>query len=94
MYNARSQRASRGRGKKSFSRPAGNFGNRFSNGPKKPRGITKLNHDLFVKKAVQTHEATPVVHEIKHVFNDFAICNELKVNIGNKGFATPTPIQD
>jgi superfamily II DNA/RNA helicase len=46
-----------------------------------------------VNKAAQS-EIAPVVHEIRHVFNDFAICNELKVNIGNKGFATPTPIQD
>jgi superfamily II DNA/RNA helicase len=94
MYNARSQRASRGRGKKTFSRPAGNFGNRFSNGPRNARKITKLNHDLFVKKAVDTIQTPEVIHEIRHVFNDFAFCNELKVNIGNKGFTTPTPIQD
>lgn len=93
MYNARSHRASRGRGKKTFNRPSGNFGNRFSNGPRKPRAIIKLDHNLFVKKAEQSSEA-PVVHEIKHVFNDFAICNELKANIENKGFTTPTPIQD
>lgn len=93
MYNTRPHRASRGRGKKTFSRPAGNFGNRFNSGPKKAGGITKLNHDLFVKKATASIEA-PVVHEIQHVFNDFAVCSELKVNIENKGFATPTPIQD
>jgi superfamily II DNA/RNA helicase len=91
MYNKRSSRGDSGKRNTSSShsrgqRSRGNFS-------PKARKITKLDSNLFVNRSQQS-ETPQVQHTIKHVFNDFAICNELKVNIENKGFTTPTPIQD
>lgn len=91
MYNGRSSRGSSRHKQSNGHTTNGSRPRHFS--PKKPRKVIKLDPNLFVNKAVDTSNA-PVVHEIRHVFNDFALCNELKVNIGNKGFTKPTPIQD
>ncbi len=93
MYNNRFRKSSRGRGRKALNRPDNTYGNRFSQPVRKARKITKLDHNLFINQAVTNN--TPLqVQEIKHVFNDFAVCAELKGNIAAKGFTTPTPIQD
>jgi ATP-dependent RNA helicase RhlE len=55
---------------------------------RKPR---ELDTSLFVKKAAtQTKETV----EIKHTFADFLISDQIKQNIAQKGYHTPTPIQD
>lgn len=47
---------------------------------------------LFVKKAeIITDQNTPV---ITHTFADFKIAESLQKNIAEKGYQTPTPIQD
>jgi superfamily II DNA/RNA helicase len=51
----------------------------------------RINPALFVKKAVP---ATTEKYESKNQFNDFLVCDELKRNIGYKGYTSPTPIQD
>ncbi len=99
MYNKRNNRSTRGRGKKPFKQVPGGatYNNSYANRPfraaGKPRKVTKLDHNLFVNQASST-SLTPIVHEIKHVFTDFNVCAELKSNILEKGFTTPTPIQD
>jgi len=44
-----------------------------------------------VKKAV---EQTPEKYIPKHVFSDFDLCGQLKMNIASRGYKEPTPIQD
>lgn len=51
-----------------------------------------LNPSLFVNKPQQ--EVQIVKHEITHKFSDFLISDQIKQNILQKGYVTPTPIQD
>jgi superfamily II DNA/RNA helicase len=90
--------------KDSGSRPS-RFGRRRSSfqgstGPKthhrsgKPKRRAQKTFDpsLFMKEVKeQTKDA---VYLPKNTFNDFAIVDQLKKNIEDKGYATPTPIQD
>ena len=61
---------------------------RQSNGNKK----SNLNPNLFINKAQIEEKAQAVA--IKHKFEDFLIAEQIKMNISNKGYTTPTPIQD
>ncbi len=56
------------------------------------RKQSNVNPALFVNKPIQEVRA-PIV-EIKHQFGDFLIAEQIKTNILNKGYTTPTPIQD
>lgn len=58
------------------------------------RNFQEMNVDLskLVNKA--TAPAEVEVYEPTHAFADFAIDERLKTNIANKGYTTPTPIQD
>lgn len=56
------------------------------------RRQSNVNPALFVNKPVQ--EISMPVVEIKHQFGDFLIAEQIKTNILNKGYTTPTPIQD
>ena len=47
---------------------------------------------LFVKKPV--YQDVPKEVEIKHNFSDFLIAEQIKINISNKEYNKPTPIQD
>lgn len=47
--------------------------------------INKVNDDAFIH---------PVEHVLQHEFNDFLIDERLKKNIVDKGYISPTPIQD
>lgn len=73
-------------------RPKGPSRSRFS-GPK-----TKRNHSTFsdiskfVNKAVITEEVSTFIPD--HAFSDFVLDPLLKSNILNKGYESPTPIQD
>ncbi|MBI5644522.1 DEAD/DEAH box helicase [Candidatus Kaiserbacteria bacterium] len=51
-----------------------------------------INHARFVNKAVITEEVEVFTPE--HRFTDFHINESIKTNIANKGYITPTPIQD
>ena len=48
--------------------------------------------DIFIKKAQAIASETEVVSQ--KTFSDFDIANPLKINIQNKGYTTPTPIQE
>lgn len=64
---------------------------RFNTGRPK---VQKFFSDVskFINKAVITEEVDVFVPE--HKFNDFAINENLKKNISEKGYISPTPIQD
>lgn len=51
-----------------------------------------VNSALFVKRA--ENSIAPEAPVIKHQFSDFLISDQLKRNIAEKGYVTPTPIQD
>ena len=63
---------------------------RFSAG----RGAAKSTLDIakLINKVAITEEAEIYVAE--HAFADFAVDERLKKNIKDKGYVTPTPIQD
>ena len=60
--------------------------------PRSNRRPLPLNPIIFVNKAVDT--AVMGEQKITHQFGDFLICDQLKKNIADKGYMTPTPIQD
>jgi ATP-dependent RNA helicase RhlE len=55
------------------------------------RGQT-IHHSRFINKGEDTAEETAYVP--KHAFADFHIDARIKENIAQKGYVTPTPIQD
>ena len=56
------------------------------------RKQSNVNPMLFVKKPV--YQDVPKEVEIKHNFSDFLIAEQIKINISNKEYNKPTPIQD
>lgn len=53
---------------------------------------SNVNPALFVNKPAQEIDIPQV--NVKHKFSDFLIAEQIKVNIQNKGYTTPTAIQD
>ena len=51
----------------------------------------KINRSFYIKKAEERDEETFIP---RHNFSDFLISDKLKQNILEKGYASPTPIQD
>lgn len=84
-FGANNSRPSGGR---SFGggRPGGNRGGR--KGPAKKY----IHPSKFINKA--TAKADEVAYEPKHKFADFPFGNMLHMNIADKGYQTPSPIQD
>ncbi len=54
--------------------------------------IKTFNPTNLINK--DARQATKPKYQAKHQFSDFAIDEQLKRNIDNRGFKTPTPIQD
>lgn len=73
----------------SFKRSGGSH-SRFSR--KGPRQGERIHESKFIKKAVANEVEVPFIPV--HTFSEFAIDETLKRAIGNKGYITPTPIQD
>ncbi len=97
----RSHFASRG-GKPGGSRPSAGPRRAFGgarHGGGKPRGargkypVSSFDVSNFINKAVIVQEETEKFVP-EHTFADFALHEDLKRNITNKGFTLPTPIQD
>jgi len=70
-----------------------------NNNQQRPRFNQRRTHNVayidpmrFVNKSQVQVAPDPV--DIKHKFSDFAISDEIKRNIEQKGFDAPTPIQD
>ena len=82
--------------RKSFS-PSRPHTSRFrggsSSGRRPPIGAP-IRHDRYVNRVENTEVAITEEHPITHQFNDFAIADEIKNAIANRGYTTPTPIQD
>ncbi len=85
---------------KPFGKPFGkpSFGNkpRYGSRPAPGRGRQGMGQYIdpsrFINKAVITEKIEHFVPD--HAFSDFHIDERLKKNIGDKGYTTPTPIQD
>lgn len=56
------------------------------------RGQSTVNPALFVNNSTQVAQIEKPT--IKHQFSDFLINEKIKINISNKGYDVPTPIQD
>ena len=56
------------------------------------RPVKKFDPSLFMKK-VEEQTAT-AAYIPKNMFSDFLIEDQIKKNISDKGYITPTPIQD
>lgn len=56
------------------------------------RKITSFNPTVFMNTPVEKKAVQEI--EIKHKFSDFIIAEQIKRNIADKGYITPTPIQD
>jgi ATP-dependent RNA helicase RhlE len=54
--------------------------------------VEKFDPSLFMKKVEE--KAPSLAYIPKNTFSDFAIEDLLKTNIANKGYTSPTPIQD
>lgn len=77
------------------SRKNSNFRpNRFGHFRNQRRAKSSLGNDpnIFIKKASLTSNIPEYIPH--NSFNDFAISGPLKINIQNKGYTHPTPIQD
>jgi ATP-dependent RNA helicase RhlE len=69
-------------------RGRGSFGGNRS----RPRGAQRIDVSKFINKS--NTEIVGVAFEPEHAFSDFAVEEVLKINIKEKGYVIPTPIQD
>ena len=83
-YSSQKPFQNRGRG---FSQFGGRRSNRSAN-----RGGERIDISKFINKATVTEEVARFIPE--HTFQDFKIGEALKKAILDKGYDTPTPIQD
>ena len=67
------------------------FGPRSNNNNSRKQRGDFIDPTRFVSKA-DTRVEEKV--EVKHAFNDFNFCPELKTNLNKRNYVTPTPIQD
>ncbi len=61
------------------------------------RKVVSFDPSMFIQKASvdnKIDEAQPEVYQNLHAFNDFAINEQIKINLAQKGYTAPTPIQD
>lgn len=74
-------------------RPQRSSNTSFRQQTKSNRGSSgaKIHPSLYVRSAEVVKEE---VYTPSHAFSDFMICEILKQNIAQKGYRTPTPIQD
>lgn len=94
MYKSNSRGANQGR--PSFAGRKNNFRGRSSNtrsrSNKRYGTTSSISHSRFICKADPIMESAPYISVNK--FTDFDINNSIKINIKNKGYINPTPIQD
>lgn len=69
-----------------------NGGNRNRGG----RKIVSFDPSWIIKNASLNQQAAvePEIYQNQHAFADFAITEQIKINLAHKGYSTPTPIQD
>lgn len=79
-------------GQRHFSSQRPHGANPRGGGKKSFRGGGRIDVSKFINKATVTEIQETFVPE--HAFSDFPISDRLKKNIADKGYTTPTPIQD
>ncbi len=82
-YNSNRSYSGTTGGRRRFSAPNRNRG-RFAE--------QSISHSKFIQKAVITEETE--IFKAEHLFSDFNINEKLKQVIIDRGYSTPTPIQD
>ncbi|HEX5774520.1 MAG TPA: DEAD/DEAH box helicase [Candidatus Paceibacterota bacterium] len=94
LENGAPRRAVRDFGRARGPRAGGDRGGRTGSSPRGKRNFQEMNVDIakLVNRAQAPAEVEAYVPE--HAFTGFAIDERLKQNITNKGYVTPTPIQD
>lgn len=75
-------------------RQSQSFSQRPRNSFRKQRPVKTFNPALLVRKADEQSVVEELVFTPQHQFSDFSISDSLKKNIIEKGYTTPTPIQD
>src|SRR5579862_8348359 len=80
-----------GSGKTFGSRRPGSSGRSRSSG-RSAQADKKFDPSMFIKKVEETEASA--IYNPKHMFSDFLIERQIKQNISDKGYTTPTPIQD
>lgn len=78
-----------------------NFSNNRNNGNRNRGGggrrkITSFDPSMFIQKAAIDEETETAVEQYQnqHAFADFAVNEQIKINLATKGYLNPTPIQD
>lgn len=89
-YKSRNARGSK-RGQYS-SLQKGSSPSSRSNHRRGKKAVAKFDPSDFMKKVEE--QTITQAYIPKHTFSDFAIEDQLKINIEKKGYLTPTPIQD
>lgn len=81
---------------RSNNRQNGGFRNRNNNQSRKRVGQSTFDPTAFVLQSQsQPQQAEEIVaYETKHQFDDFAISGNIKAAIRERGYTSPTPIQD
>lgn len=91
-YKAKDGQGSNKRSSHSFSKQKASAPFRGSSSRRGNRNIAKFDPSLFINKVEEQTAAQAYIP--KNTFSDFAIENQLKMNIEKKGYVVPTPIQD
>lgn len=72
-------------------------GNGGGNRGRGGRKVVSFDPSMFIQKASvdnKIDEEQPEVYQNIHAFNDFAVNEQIKINLAQKGYLNPTPIQD
>jgi len=69
-----------------------NYRKRAFNGAPQKKKQSNVNPMLFINKPTQKENSEKIY--IKNKFSDFLIAEQIKLNISNKNYEKPTPIQD
>jgi len=91
-YKAKDKLHGKKRSLHSPSRRIATSSSRMSSSSRGKRAIPTFDPSVFMKK-VEEKTATQA-YIPKNTFSDFAIENQLRMNIEEKGYVSPTPIQD
>ncbi len=91
-YKTKDKLRSKKRSSHSPSKRKTSLSSRKSSPSRGKRAIAKFNPSDFMKKVEE--KTADQVYIPKNTFSDFAIENQLKMNIEKKGYVSPTPIQD
>jgi superfamily II DNA/RNA helicase len=93
-------RGNGGGGNRSFGGNGGGGNRGWGGGGGGRRGgrkVVSFDPSMFIQKASldnRADEAQPEVYQNQHAFADFDVNEQIKINLAQKGYSQPTPIQD